>query len=227
MKNLSQYDHTTVRIRCAWGETITGACEWDPPDYGHSIFGHAEESLKIGETVIFASQITEIELLRKEIFIPVRDWPEAKEEISAWFQGKGKLPPETCRQSIRDCLGTEKGLPQWYVVVGGNRILAGCGVIGNDPPGGNDRPPTVCAVYVEEEYRSRGIAGFLLQAVCDDMAGLDFRTLCLLTEKSGFFERYGWEFHGMAPGKDGTLSRLYVHHAQETTGPEQAARLPE
>lgn len=220
MKELSQYNHTTVRIRCAWGETITGACEWNPPDTDHPIFGHAEESLKIGEALIFAGQIAEIELLRKEICVPVRDWPEAKEEITGWFQGKGKLPPEACRQSIRDCLGKEDGLPQWYVVVGENRILAGCGVIEDDPHGGNDRVPTVCAVFVEEEVRNRGLAGFLLRYVCDDMAGLGFRTLCLLTEQSGIFERYGWEFRGMVRGKDGTLSRLYVHQARETMAPE-------
>ena len=214
-KNLSGYNNTTVRILCTWGESVTGPCEWNPPEDGYSIFGYDEESLKIGDAVIFASQIAEIELLRKEVCIPVREWPEAEEEIAGWFHEKCHVPPEACHRSIRDCLGNENGLPQWYIVVRGNRIIAGCGVIGNDPHGGNDLTPNVCAIYVEEEYRNQGVAGFMLQFVSEDMAGLGFRTLYLLTDHCGFFERYGWEYSRMVRGNDGTPSRMYVHRAQD------------
>ena len=219
MDNLSRYDNTTVRILCAWGEVLTGACEWNPPDYGLSVFGREEESLKIGEAVTFASQIREIELLREEVCVPVRDWPEAKDEISLWFSEKGLLPPEVCRQSIRDCIGRERGLPQWYVVVRGSRIIAGCGVVENHAPARKDLGPEVCALYVEEGYRGQGVAGFLLQFVSDDMAGLGFQTLVLRTDQGGFLKRYGWTFHCLVRGEDGKLSPMYAHHGRKGADP--------
>ena len=121
---------------------------------------------------------------------------------------------EAYRESIRDCLGNETGVPQWYVVVRGNRIIAGCGVIENDFHERKDLTPNVCAVYVDEEYRNQGIAGFMLQYACDDMAAMGIGTLYLLTDHTGFYERYGWQFLCMACGNDGELSRMYVHHTE-------------
>ena len=208
-----QYHNTTVRIVCESGDTFTGACEWDDPEYNLGEYGVAEESLRIGEDICFASDIRSVELLRPEACIPVRDWPEAKEEIALWFHERWHIPLEAYRESITACLGEETGVPQWYVVVRGNRIIAGCGVIENDFHERKDLTPNVCAVYVDEAYRNRGIAGFLLQYVCGDMAAMGVDTLYLLTDHTGFYERYGWRFLCMVRGSDGAPSRMYMHRA--------------
>ena len=213
MNKLSKYDNTTVRIVCENGDTFTGACEWYPSEFNLDEFNVDEESLRIGDYMIFESQIREIELLRREACIPVRDWPEAKEEIAVWFHERWHIPLEAYRESIIDCLGKENGVPQWYVVVRGSRIIAGCGVIENDFHERKDLTPNVCAVYVDEEYRNQGIAGFMLQYACDDMSAMGVDTLYLLTDHTGFYERYGWQFLCMVRGDDGKLSRMYVHHS--------------
>ena len=213
MEKLSEYHNTIVRILCGDGTVVTGPCEWYPSGYGLAEFGVEEELLQIGDTVVFADEIREIEMLRREVCIPVRDWPEAKEEIAAWFHERWSIPLETYRESIRACLGEENGLPQWYVVVRGSRIIAGCGVIANDFHERKDLTPNVCAVYVDEAYRRQGIAGFMLRYVCEDMAAMGFPTLYLLTDLIGFYERYGWRFACMALGDDGRISRMYVHRA--------------
>ena len=214
MKDLSIYDNTTVRIHCEHGETFTGSAEWDGPEYNLHEYNVEEESLRIGETIFFEHDIRSVELLRGEACFPVRDWPEAKEEIALWFHERWHVPLEAYRESIRACLGNETGIPQWYVVVRGNRIIAGCGVIENDFHERKDLAPNVCAVYVEEEFRNQGIAGFMLQYACQDMAAMGVETLYLLTDHIGFYERYGWDFLCMARGSDGELSRMYVHHAE-------------
>ena len=213
MKELSKYNNTTVRVTCNNGETFTGACEWYPPEYGFSEYGKEEESLRIGDDVIFESDICGIELLRMEACFPVRDWPEAKEEIAVWFHERWHVPLEAYRESIIDCLGKETGIPQWYVVVRGDKMIAGCGVIENDFHERKDLAPNVCAVYVDEEYRNQGIAGFMLQYVCDDMSALGFDTLYLVTDHIGFYERYGWQFLCMVHEDGGELSRMYVHYS--------------
>ncbi len=217
MKELSEYNNTVVRVLCNFGECITGQCEWNPPYYWYGPDGCSlgSESLKIGDTIIFADQIKEIEILREEVCIPVRDWPEAKEEIISWFCEKRNVPPQVCRQSITECIGTEEGVPQWYVVVRKNRIIAGCGVIADGFHERKDLTPNVCAVYVEEEHRRRGVAGFMLQFVCYDMAEMGYDTLYLPTGLDGFYERYGWEFLCEVRGNDGALSRMYAHTASQ------------
>ena len=102
-------------------------------------------------------------------------------------------------------------MPQWYVVVREGRIIAGCGVIENDFHERKDLTPNVCAVFVNEECRNQGIAGSMLEFACKDMANFGIGTLYLLTDHTGFYERYGWQFYCMAKGDDGALSRMYVH----------------
>lgn len=95
------------------------------------------------------------------------------------------------------------------------RIVGGMGVIENDFHNRPDLHPNVCAVYVELEVRCQGIAGSLLGHVCRDMAARDVDTLYLLTDHTGFYERYGWEFYGMVQGDGDTEpSRMYVHRME-------------
>ena len=85
-------------------------------------------------------------------------------------------------------------------------------MIENDFHERKDLTPNVCAVYVEEDCRCQGIAGFMLEEVCRDMAELGYETLYLLTDHTGFYERYGWEFYCIAEDSEGNQSRMYVHH---------------
>ena len=211
MEDLSRYNNTTVRIRRTDGEDLTGPCVWNSAEFGMAELGREEESLQIGEDLIYADEIQNIELIRPEVCIPVRDWPEAKDEIAEWFHSRWGVPLEAYRESIRDCLAERGPVPQWYVVVRGEKIIAGCGVIENDFHERKDLTPNVCAVYVDEEFRNQGIAGFMLQFVCEDMAKLGIKTLYLLTDHIGFYERYGWEFYDMVKGCDEELSRMYIY----------------
>ena len=213
MIRLEKYDNMTVKVVCGNGDVIAGACVWDSPDHNHHEYGVDEERLRIGERVIYGSDVRKIELIRAEACIPVRDRPQAGEEIIKWFADRWGLPIEVYRKSITSCLGSEGGIPQCYVVLHGSRIVAGCGVIENDFHERKDLTPNVCAVYVDEDFRGQGIAGFLLQYVCDDMAALGCDTLYLLTDHAGFYEKYGWEYMFDVRGDDGCLSRMYVHRS--------------
>ena len=75
-----------------------------------------------------------------------------------------------------------------------------------------DLAPNVCAVYTEEEYRCKGIAGRLLNMVVDDLKSKVISPIYLLTDHTGFYERYGWEFLCLVQGNDEPeMSRMYIH----------------
>ena len=76
-------------------------------------------------------------------------------------------------------------------------IIAGAGIIENDFHVRKDLSPNICALYVDERYRCRGIAGELLTRACCDMSDEGIDKIYLVTDHTSFYERYGWEFIGM------------------------------
>ncbi|MCR4906151.1 MAG: GNAT family N-acetyltransferase [Clostridiales bacterium] len=140
------------------------------------------------------------------------DRPELAEEAARWFHEKWGVPEEAYRESIGESLAGEAPVPAWFLALGDDRIVGGLGVIENDFHPRRDLTPNVCAVTVEEAYRGRGIAGELLHQAEEEMARRGIGTLYLVTDHTGFYERYGWEY--LCPvTSDGEEepSRMYVH----------------
>ena len=142
----------------------------------------------------------------------LRNVPQRLEQAARWFHEKWGIPLAAYRQSMADSLRGEAAVPAWYLAVSGERILGGLGVIENDFHPRTDLRPNVCAVYTEPDARGRGIAGALLRTAAADMRRRGVRTLYLLTDHTGFYERYGWEFLCLVtPEGASAPSRMYVH----------------
>ena len=144
-------------------------------------------------------------------YVTLRGRPDLKEAAAKWFHGKWNVPEEAYLECMEAYLNheTEYG---WYLCLDGSHIIGGMGVIENDFHDRKDLSPNVCAVYTEEEYRCQGIAGKLLNMVAEDMRSKGITPLYLVTNHTGFYERYGWEFLCLVQG-DGELemSRMYIH----------------
>ena len=148
--------------------------------------------------------------------VRLADAPERKEEAAYWFHEKWTVPLEAYLESIQTCLEKNGPVPQWYVVLEGERIIGGLGVIENDFHDRKDLAPNVCAVYVEADKRCGGIAGAMLDFVCTDMKRQGIETLYLITDHTSFYERYGWEFFCMVREERGTeMTRMYVHRCKK------------
>lgn len=147
--------------------------------------------------------------------IRIREHKELADKTAEWFHEKWGIPLEAYKESIEENLKNTGSIPQWYVAVDKDEIVGGIGVIENDFHNRKDLTPNVCAVYVEENYRCKGIAGRLLEFVCDDMNHMGIDTLYLVTDHTSFYERYGWDFLCMVQG-DGEpdMSRMYIHKMQ-------------
>ena len=137
--------------------------------------------------------------------------PEKKQDAAAWFSSRWGVPEDAYLACMDDYL-QHKTPNGWYLCLRGETIVAGLGVIDNDFHDRVDLTPNVCAVFTEEAYRGRGIAGRLLNMAVEDMRVKGVSPVYLLTNHVGFYERYGWEFYCMAQG-DGEpqMSRLYIH----------------
>ena len=143
-------------------------------------------------------------------YMTLRERPGIKDKAAQWFHEKWGVPKEAYLECMDEYLSgdTEYG---WYLCLDGDKIIGGLGVIENDFHERKDLAPNVCAVYTEENYRGQGIAGKLLDMTVDDMKSKGITPIYLLTDHTGFYERYGWEFLTMVQGSDPEPSRMYKH----------------
>ena len=144
-------------------------------------------------------------------FITLRQQPQWKNSASRWFHQKWGVPQEAYLECMDAYLDgkTEYG---WYLCLEGEKIIGGLGVIENDFHNRKDLTPNICAVYTEEDYRSKGIAGHLLCMAVDDLRTKGISPVYLITDHTNFYERYGWDFLCMVQG-DGepAMTRMYIH----------------
>ena len=144
-------------------------------------------------------------------YITLREYPELKEKAASWFSGKWGVPKEAYLSCMNDYLDkkTEYG---WYLCINKDEIIGGLGVIDNDFHNRKDLTPNICAVYVEEKYRNNGIAGKLLNMVVSISKSKGITPIYLITDRIGFYEKYGFEFLCMVQGDDEpNMSRMYIH----------------
>ena len=144
-------------------------------------------------------------------YINLREMTELKETAADWFHSKWGIPKEAYLECMDNylCGETELG---WYLCLDNDRIVGGMEGIENDFHDRKDLSPNVCAVYTEEAYRKQGIAGKLLNMTVDDLRLKGITPVYLVTDHTGFYERYGWEFLCMVQG-DGEpdMTRMYIH----------------
>ena len=144
-------------------------------------------------------------------YIALREKPELMNIAALWFNSKWGVPTEAYLECMEAYLKQEIELG-WFLCLDGDRIVGGLGVIENDFHDRPDLTPNVCAVYTEESHRCQGIAGELLNMAVEDLRGKGISPAYLVTDHTGFYERYGWEFLCMVQG-DGEpdMTRMYIH----------------
>ena len=144
-------------------------------------------------------------------YITLREQSELLNIAAEWFHSKWGVPKEAYLECMEAYLKQETELG-WFLCRLGEQIVGGLGVIENDFHNRKDLTPNVCAVYTEPDKRCQGVAGTLLNFVCDDMKSKGIEILYLVTDHTSFYERYGWEFLCMVQG-DGEpdMSRMYIH----------------
>lgn len=144
-------------------------------------------------------------------YITLKEMPELKEKAAFWFHSKWGVPKEAYLECMNVYLNHETNYG-WYLCLCGEKIVAGMGVIENDFHDRKDLSPNVCAVYTEENYRCKGIAGKLLNMVVADMKEKGISPVYLVTDHVGFYERYGWQFLCMVQGDgESEMTRMYIH----------------
>lgn len=139
-------------------------------------------------------------------FINLSEEKQLHREAAKWFSEKWELDAAIYLESIR----SEELVPSWFVVLDGERIIAGAGVIDNDFHNRPDLTPNVCALFVEEEYRGKRLSQLVLDEIGNYFKNQGIDTLYLITDHEDLYEKFGWEFKTMVKEADTNQTiRLY------------------
>lgn len=144
--------------------------------------------------------------------IGLKDHPALIDSFAKYFHERWHIPLEAYYESMQSCIENNEVIPQWIAVFVDSQIIAGLGVIKNDFHERTDLSPNVCALYVDELYRNEGIAGKLLNFICQELSEQGIDTLYLVTDHVSFYEQYDWQFlcDVQCIGEK-QMSRMYIH----------------
>ena len=144
-------------------------------------------------------------------YITLREKPELMLRAAEWFSSKWSAPTEAYLECMTSYLQNETEYG-WYLCLHEGHIIGGLGVIENDFHERTDLSPNICAVFTEEKHRRQGIAGHLLNMAVEDLKSAGISPVYLVTDHTGFYERYGWDFFCMVQCNDeNDMSRMYIH----------------
>lgn len=150
--------------------------------------------------------------------IKIRDHAEMMIPAAEWFNQKWGVPVDAYIESMQECIADKTGRVQWYVILDGDKIVCGMGVIENDFHNRKDLAPNICAVFTEEDYRGQGLAKYLMDYISAELSAFGCDTLYLLTSHTEFYEKCGFHYFCDAVEDCGDTARIYrrVSHCGES-----------
>jgi len=124
-----------------------------------------------------------------------------------WASQASMMVYEDCISHATDPQGT---LPQWYLLMDDQKIIGCAGLITNDFISRMDLYPWVCAVFIDEGHRGKGLGHLLLEKAKEDTVKAGFDQLYLCTDHIGYYEKYGFTYMGEGYHPWGDQSRIYA-----------------
>lgn len=142
--------------------------------------------------------------------ISVREKPAYKEQMIKYFQKSWpKVYPIMYEDSITHCLESKNPLPQWYLLVSGEKEIGCAGLITNDFISRMDLYPWICALFIEKQYRGNNYGALLIKKAKEDAAEAGFQNIYLSTDHVGYYEKLGFKHIGFGYHPWEEKSRIY------------------
>lgn len=143
--------------------------------------------------------------------VSVKENPGFKDLAIKYFQSKwanedSNMVYEDC---ITHCIDAVAPLPQWYLLMNGDKIIGCAGLITNDFISRMDLYPWVCALFIEKEYRGNEYGALLLENAKEDAKLGGFNNLYLCSDHVGYYEKYGFSKIGMGYHPWGESSNIF------------------
>lgn len=102
--------------------------------------------------------------------------------------------------------------PITFIAIEDNKCVGTISIFKNDLKTQNDLTPWLSALYVEPNYRKRGIAENLITTVLHKVKDLGYKTIYLRTEHTAdYYKKLGWSFEKEAIDERGQATEVYKY----------------
>ena len=143
--------------------------------------------------------------------IDLRQHPHWLEDGIRYFQDR--WASEASRPVYDDCIrhsvNSPSSLPHWYLLVEGDLILGGCGLITNDFISRMDLWPWLAALIIEPQHRGHDYGRLLVEHCQRVSQELGFHALYLASDHIGYYERFGFKVIGKGVHPWGETSMIF------------------
>lgn len=134
-----------------------------------------------------------------------------QKEAAKWFSDKWDIDEAIYLESIMK----EGVIPNWFVAVEGDKIIAGAGVIENDFHNRPDLTPNICALYVEKTHRGQRLSEKLFNEIEMYLSSQGINKVYLITDHEGLYEKYSWSFETLVE-EDETNEQIRLYGKEIT-----------
>ena len=141
--------------------------------------------------------------------INIREHADWLEKAAGDFSARWNIDRQIYLDSMNDSLREDSTIPRWYLMLRGDDIIGGFGLIENDFMVRTDLCPWLCALYVEPAERGRRLGAELLAHGRQEAGKLGYHKVYLNTDHIGYYEKYGWRFIGGHEHQSGENARVY------------------
>ena len=142
--------------------------------------------------------------------ISLKENPNLIDEACKFFSNAWQIPYNAYYESMEEMKTSSLGYPFWLVVTFKDEIVGGLGVIKNDFHSRIDLFPNICAVFVKENHRRKGLCPLLLKTIIEHLHKHKIDKVYLVTNHTSLYEKYGFAYYCETMCEDGP-SRVYLH----------------
>ncbi|MEN0035580.1 MAG: GNAT family N-acetyltransferase [Cellvibrio sp.] len=143
--------------------------------------------------------------------------PEHIPTIAAWHHAQwGYLNPGgTLETRIEKMQRYLKGaaIPAMYICVDGKQVVGTAALVESDMDSHPELSPWLASVYVNPDYRNRGVGAALVKRIVSEAKALGHSPLYLFTpDREKFYRDLGWQFIAHEPyrGSNATLMKIEI-----------------
>jgi len=144
------------------------------------------------------------------VIINIRDNPQWVNQAVRFFASSWQVPENFYNLSITLSTTTLKTLPRWYIMLEGQQIIGGFGLLENYYNNLPEPYAWLCALFVDPDWRGQALGSRLLEHGRREAYSLGFDQLFLDTDHIGYYEHYDWHYIGEPPHLIGSGKRVYV-----------------
>jgi GNAT superfamily N-acetyltransferase len=113
------------------------------------------------------------------------------------------------KDCIENSIYDDKSLPKFYLMLDEGKIIGSYALLINDLISRQDLFPWFACLFVDENYRNRGLANKLIKHSIDESRKGGFGTIYLSTELNDFYEKKGWEYYSKGYTAFGDSIKIY------------------